>query len=125
MPLERSNPLPAGRYWLNVGPSDTAAFDAWLGDYEALGSIRVENTSQLDGGWNFVLFSVIQPVPWNGPGFPDIADDSVKTYADTITSPPIAGPQSVLESVENMARNVAWGAFGLLALYVLLSNRRS
>lgn len=30
MALERSNPLPPGRYWVDVSPADKPAFDGWL-----------------------------------------------------------------------------------------------
>lgn len=122
MPLERSNPLPPARYWVNVPPESTADFDQWLQANAA--NLHVDSTSALDGGWNWVLFTATAPVPWNGPGLPDIADASVRTYADTITSPPVTDPASSLVStLETDARYLAIGAFALLALYVFVSAR--
>lgn len=122
MAIERRNPLPPARYWVNVPPESTADFDQWLATNAP--SLHVDSTSALNGGWNFVLFTVLAPVAWQGPGLPDIADASVQSYADTITSPPVTdATDSLLSSAETLARYVGLGAFALLAIYVFVSAR--
>lgn len=73
MALERSNPLPPGSYWVDVPPSDAAAFDAWL--RSNAGALRVVATSAGQAGWQWIRFDVEAPamVFWQGPGFPTIA----------------------------------------------------
>lgn len=123
MPLERQNPLPPARYWVNVPPDSAADFDQWLTSNAS--SLFVNSTSALDGGWNWVLFTVTSPVTWQGPGLPDIADASVQTYADTITSPPVtSASDSLVSSVETIARYAGIGAFALLAIYVFVSAKQ-
>ena len=122
MPIERRNPLPPARYWVNVPPASVAGFDQWLTANEAAGALSVDSTSSLSDGGNWVLFTVTSPVDWQGPGLPDIADPSVQSYADTITSPPVTdATDSLLSSAERVARYVGFGAFALLALYVYAS----
>lgn len=124
MPQVTANPLPIGRYWANVGPADIAAFDGWLTANAP--ALFVENTSQTSDGFTFLIFNVKAPVLWQGPGYPEVADASVKTYADAITSPALPDSEgSVITAVESIASKLAWGAFGLLALYVLVANRKS
>jgi len=88
--LERSNPLPAGRYWVDVFSPDSAAFGAWLTSNQA--TVRVVSTQSFeknDAGpaRDWYLFQVTAPTPWNGPGFPTIADASVTSSADTVQRP--------------------------------------
>lgn len=133
--LERRNPLPPGRYWIDVFEPHSAAFSAWLSRQG--GKVRVESTERFPanaGGpaREFVLFQVVQAVPWEGPGLPTIADAGVRTSADTVERPPPAqGPIDALTDEVRSAADttrtvvaVAAGAGGLYLLFKLLGGRR-
>jgi hypothetical protein len=98
--LERTNPLPAGRYWVDVFQPDAEAFGAWLSSNKA--TVHVVSTQSFeknDGGppRDWYLFQVSAPTPWQGPGFPTIADASVTSSADTAQRPdPAPDPVSQL-----------------------------
>ena len=133
--LERRNPLPPGRYWIDVFEQHSAAFAAWLG--RQAGKVRVESTERFAanaGGpaREFVLFQVLEGVPWEGPGLPTIADAGVRSSADTVERPPPAqGPIDALTEDVRQAADatrtvvlVAAGAGGLYLLFKLLGGRR-
>jgi len=91
--VERRNPLPVGRYWIDIFDSQENAFRAWLNEHK--GSVRVITTesypSSTFGGYEgrvWRLFEVTAPVSWNGPGFPTIAEAHVKGSDDTAQRPP-------------------------------------
>jgi hypothetical protein len=88
--IERRNPLPVGKYWVDVFEKDQAAFRAWLTANR--GSVQAQTTESFpanEGGpaRDWYLFSVTAPVTWNGPGFPTIAGPGVQTSADTAERP--------------------------------------
>lgn len=128
MSVERSNPLPPGVYWVDVFASKGPQFNAWLRTH--LDSVRVKKTTHTAarGGYesrDWVLFEVLSPTPWEGPGFPTIAEQGIETKPeDTVQRPP---PEpDPLDSL----RAPAWGSLGLgigLALgigYLLSRSRR-
>lgn len=117
MALERRNPLPVARYWVDVSPAEQPAFNAWVAS--SGGAVAVRTTSQYSDGWTWFLFDVVSPVPWNGPGFPTIATADVKSPADVITSPPVSTP-SLEDTITTVARTAAVGVFALLALAIVL-----
>lgn len=86
--VERSNPLPPGRYWVDVFQTDSPAFLAWRARNAQ--SVGIEVTQHFDSEpWrDFVIFKVTSPVPWEGPGFPTIAEPWVKSSSDTAQRPP-------------------------------------
>ena len=81
MALERRNPLPPGFYWIDVANSKAAGLHAWRTANKA--SVRVLKTREDTlVGFTWLLFEVKAPVPWadaTGYGFPNIAEDGVKT----------------------------------------------
>jgi hypothetical protein len=93
--VERTNPLPAGRYWVDVFTPQEAAFQSWLQRNKA--NVIVTSTETFPGethwfgpddpGRVWRLFEVNAPVTWEGPGFPTIAGASVKSSADTSDRP--------------------------------------
>lgn len=81
--IERRNPLPAGRYWVDVFDPDIAAWTAWRTRNGQ--NVKVEETEHFEGdpSRDFIIFKVLAPVPWEGPGLPTIAEPSVQTSSDT------------------------------------------
>lgn len=102
--LERRNPLPAGRYWQDIFSQQFSAFDDWLArnrdtldllkeEYFAPTGIEIlkdpsdptkvggRDLGQAERKW--VLFEIIEPTKWEGPGLPTIADDGVNSSTDT------------------------------------------
>lgn len=82
MTVERSNPLPLGVYWQNIPQPKQAEFGAWLREHRE--HLRVLSTEGGDPSW--VLFRVLEPVPWEGPGFPTLGRDGMN-QADTVSRP--------------------------------------
>jgi hypothetical protein len=99
MTLERRNPLPAGRYYLDVfGPTHIAAFEAYLKSNAS--SITVENqqltpASVLNAQPEvmFYLFTLRAPVGWDQVtfGFPNIAGPNIRQQSDTNDVPSVPG----------------------------------
>lgn len=98
--VQRANPLPAGRYWVDVFETDSPDFSSWLGANRS--TVSIVSTEHFDanaGGpaRDWVLFQVSAPTPWNGPGFPTIADASVTSSSDTAQRPPPAPDITTLD----------------------------
>lgn len=94
--LQRQNPLPPGRYWIDVFEKDAAAFRAWL---ERSPGVRVQTTQHFDESpaRDWYLFDVTAPTSWEGPGLPTIATADVKSSEDTVQRPP--PPPSVADQM--------------------------
>lgn len=99
MAAERRNPLPVGRYWVDVfdlvstapatkGQNEQTAFRAWLRRNAA--TVKVERTQSFDTepARDFYIFKVVASTPWEGPGFPTIAPSGVQSSDDTVTKLP-------------------------------------
>lgn len=108
MAVERSNPLPPNaRYWASVSPADQPAFNAWL--TRNRGAVKVLSTSQRDG-WDWLLFEVVAPlVWWEGPGFPEKADSTVKSERDVVQYPDV---QSTGELFTELGEQIGAAASG-------------
>lgn len=113
MALERRNPLPIGTYWVDVFADDIDAFRAWIVKNKDL--VRVIRTeSHAESEWHsfgsypardWYLFDVIEPVKWEGPGYPDIAKSRKLTSDDTVKRPPpTKGPIEQLEEAAGAAK---------------------
>lgn len=130
MALERRNPLPRGRYWVDVfdlvsthpatdGENMQAAFRNWLA--RNADTVRVESTQSFDTepARDFYIFRVLDPVSWEGPGFPEIATDGVQSSADTTQRPdpeqdPLVSLQESLDGVSSGTKSVLTAvAFGV------------
>jgi len=116
--LERRNPLPPGRYWVDVFQSKATAFNAWLARQKD--SVRVETTESYPGDLDrayesrdWVLFRVLAPVPWEGPGLPTVADAGVRTSDDTVQKPP---PEK--NPLDDLPKLPSPGAMGAMAALV-------
>lgn len=93
MALERRQPLPAGRYWIDTGGQRTIVLAGWLQTYQTIGLAKVERSE----GYGieakpqlWTLFRTSQPLVWPGAflGYPTIATDDVHSKADTVKRPP-------------------------------------
>lgn len=142
--LEKHDPLPVGRYWLDV--YDTQAWDQWLNSHgkplvDADLGINIPATVKLlktshypadesngypPGDW--VLFDVMAPTPWGYAkqlGWPNIADASIQGPEDTVQRPP--PEQDILDKLnEGKLGWVPWavggvvGVVGIVALAKLI-----
>lgn len=116
----RTNPLPAGRYWLDVftpSPSGHAdsevVFDRWL--VENFGRVVVRTTETFAGPplRNWYLFEVLAgatptPFPFTALGFPTKAGANVTSSGDTVQRPPPeAGASSAVEALLEALRSNA------------------
>lgn len=106
MAVERRNPLPVGRYWIDVidtraRPGLRLRFAEWLGGNRS--SVRVVRREQFGGlltgaPRDWYLFEVMSPVTWPataGFGYPSIARSEtaptapeVRQASDTAQMPP-------------------------------------
>jgi hypothetical protein len=127
--LERRNPLPPGRYWVDVPDPKAAAFEAWRSRNGA--SIIVEATERREGDVpvTWTLFRTTAPVPWEGPGIPTIATADVKSAEDTAQRPApepdpltkIPNPADFVPSSRTIA--LAVGGVALVVGLVFLAGR--
>lgn len=131
MALERRNPLPPGRYWLDVhGPRSDAEGpqrdrNVHFGIWKSRNSdaVHVEKTQSFpdeDPPRNFVIFRTIKEIPW-GPemadvlGFPTIATDDVQSSDDTVQRPPPEAP----DLADQLKTIVLWTAGAVVGVGVL------
>lgn len=127
MTVERNtNPLPDGRYWVELSDPARAKFDAWRADNKD--GVKIETTEsdeEASPPWSFYIFNVKNRVPvpggtvsmnipvvWDAKsfGFPTIAPPNVKTRADAIQAPEL--PKDGTQTVSDLLG--APGAGGLL-----------
>jgi hypothetical protein len=127
MTLERNtNPLPDGRYWVELNDPGRASFQTWQNDNKD--QIKVETTESDEESsppWSFFIFNVTNrvkvpggtgsinvPVVWDAKswGFPTIAPPSLKSRADAIQAPDL--PPSGTDQLGNLLGTS--GAGGLL-----------
>jgi len=129
MAVERTNPLPAGRYWVTViGAAKIRAFDSWLRHYrDDLMAVKVLSTSLDSGGWQrqpsqFIAFEVTRDgvADWQGPGLPTIvpAGAPVPSRSSTVRRPDPPSSGVDLSFLEGP------GALVLLLLYLYSKGRK-
>jgi hypothetical protein len=124
--VERTNPLPVGKYWVDVFEPQESAFLDWLRRNKT--NVAVTSTESFDAAGDYParvwrLFEVNAPVPWEGPGLPTIAGPNVKSSADTSDRPPpTKDPLDKLSdygtNVEKTAKTILWVAGGVAAVVV-------
>lgn len=133
--LERKNPLPVGRYWVDVPEDDLQAFQLWLSARPT--QVHVNGTAERTSnggpfgifeGWGpktyWYDFQVISPVPWFGPGTPTIADASITSVDDTVQRPPpepgfLDQLMGAAGSVPTLAKYVVWGGGAVVGSVLL------
>lgn len=98
--VERQNPLPAGRYWIDIFDKDSDAFGAWLSSNKVTVVVRATEHFESTPTRDWYLFEVKVPTPWNGPGFPTVAAPNVTTSSDTAQRPD--PPPSVTDQIEEL-----------------------
>ncbi len=98
--LERQNPLPPGRYWQDIFPKQFDAFDGWLAknrdhldlladEWFVEGADKPGTRGEVKGNpllvpeRRWILFRVIEPVKWEGPGLATIATDDIRASTNT------------------------------------------
>lgn len=82
--IETRNPIPAGRYWIEVS-TEPVPMGTWLGFLDAAkGFVHVDNTES-DDAFAFSIFTTTKTLVWpDGIGFPNVAPASIKSRADTV-----------------------------------------
>ena len=143
MALERRNPVPAGRYWVDVfdqtsthpatkGQNTQTAFRDWLRRNAA--TVKIDSTQSFDTkpARDFYIFRVTAPTLWEGPGFPEVAPAAVQSSADTVQRPdpekdPLDQLGDALDDVggatSSLILAVAVGAGALLLVNVWAASR--
>jgi len=144
MALERRNPLPAGRYWINVIGDKFFIMEGWLKAVAPFVHVENQHLTPATGfdptsgpfghsgppllpGPDVIanstpqimwyLFTTSKALPWVGPvlGFPNIAPGSVTSEADTVDRPPV--PKGPLDDFfKNLPSGEGLGSLALLAL---------
>jgi hypothetical protein len=102
--LQRTDPIPPGRYWIDVFAPKQAIFDAWLKSAGAMVEVRKTESFEPQDSYpsrNWYLFLVNKPVAWgyleNGTyvdlasnlGWPTVADRNVQSSDDTVQKPKV------------------------------------
>lgn len=90
---ERSNPLPAGRYQIDVFTPNWAAFNSWLSTNRA--TVKVNSTEQSGDDetdpttYEEYVFTVSAPTTWSAVtfGYPDIIPSGTPLPGDPATNP--------------------------------------
>lgn len=132
MTIERRNPLPKGRYWVDIVdspkfPGARITFSGWLTRNSGVKVIKRESFGALVTGKarDWYLFEVLQPVVWErnrGWGFPSIVQSpenptapKVEKPEDTAQRPP---PPTIRDAAGELFGDLspwAWLALGVLA----------
>ncbi len=129
MSFEKRNPLPPGRYWIDVSGTDkVSGFAFLLSQAAALGAVVVENVElngasvdlgsvleALEGGNNpaaWFLFRVTDvgtfSIDQSQLGFATIADPNVHSQDDTVQKPdPVGDAQDTLKTMIAVLEGVA------------------
>lgn len=87
MAVETQNPLPAGRYWIDVSkdPVPLGTFQGFLSAFKEFIHVGV---TEDDPEFSFFIFTTSKPLVWpQGIGYPTIAGPEVKSRADTVQRP--------------------------------------
>jgi hypothetical protein len=131
MAIERRNPLPAGRYWIDIS-KEPVPLGTWQGFLAASsGFVHVDSTED-DPAYSWFLFTTTKPLVWpEGIGSPNIADQSVTSRSDTVDRPDpepdftdqIPTPGQLIAGVSGTAKLVVWVLVGAVVVK-LLSGRR-
>lgn len=141
--LEKSNPLPVGRYWIDVFEAKKSVWDAWLAtaniasdptsytgpsDRVQVEKIEYYEPFEDDGkeypGRYWILFKVVQPTPWGTLmaeqiGWPNTAPVNIQTSDDTVQKPdPNDARTDWLPDVGPLGK-IAIGGTALLTVAVL------
>lgn len=137
MAIERRQPLPAGRYWIDVFGDKFYIMEGWIkaaGDAVHVESQHLTPATGFDSNSGppllpgpdglgnstpqvmWYLFTTSKPLYWVGQvlGFPTIATADIQSKADTATRPPpVKGPLD--DVLDVLPKGEGLGALALLA----------
>ena len=126
MAVVRTSPLPPGRYWVVVFERDALEWSLWTRRYAD--RVKVRATQGLDPGSvlenllggnapaEWVQFDVTEPVPWEGPGFPNSIPEGIPvptSWGEVVQAPE---PEPTTEErLSSIGTTLIWGAvaFGI------------
>lgn len=87
MTVETRNPLPAGRYWIDVS-KEPVPFGTWQGFLSAFPEFVHVDATEEDEAFAFSIFTTSKALIWpEGIGYPTIAGPGIKSRADTVQRP--------------------------------------
>lgn len=108
MPLVRKNPMPAGRYWIDVPKPARKIWDLFVKKNSDILKVEQDKSDTWlpgCGSIDWVLFTLSDLAIWpRGIGFPNSADASVKARPDVHQAPP---SMTEKEAVKEVARDIA------------------
>lgn len=129
--LERKDPVPKGRYWIDIFDKKQTVWNDWVkrsGEkikvittefFPAEGFDPFKNTfSSPARTWN--LFDVLQPVPWGiavDVGWPTVASQDVQHSDDTAQAPE---PEGLFGDISSPGFKIAIGGAGLIVAAVAI-----
>lgn len=127
MAQERRQPLPIGRYWLDLRPGVLDTFRAWAASNPL--RITVERF-EAHGGVTFAIFRVLQPTRFDQRtfGFPSIAPADIQQASDTAQRPAVPTPLGTLNDILDRLHLPSLDGMGaivaLAAAYLLMREHR-
>lgn len=104
MAVEKRNPLPVGRYTVDVSDMHSSEFTSWLTEHKD--TVFVEQSEERDG-LTWYLFKVFEPVPWQGPGYPDSIGDQILQDDKSPPLEPLPDPGKVIDEAEEKFKKAA------------------
>jgi hypothetical protein len=120
--LMRQNPLPAGRYWLDVFDPNRGTMTLWVNNNA--GSVTVQDlesfpavvgggitmTDQNYPARDFYIFTVSSPVSWDAVtfGYPTIAASNVNSSDDTVQEPSVESTSDLLKDAATTVTKIAF-----------------
>jgi hypothetical protein len=117
--LERGNPIPVGRYWIDVFEPNIALFNEWA----KRNNPHIINREHFEQTWgmtdptlyparDWILFELSAPAPrWdNKLGFPNKATGGISTSDDTVQKPIVADP---LDALMHPLEHAGWWVLGI------------
>lgn len=107
MALQRANPLPIGRYWIDIyGAEKTLQFRSWIARNSASLTVEKEEHHLPKGDFDehtWYRFAVTAPVAWEGPGLPDIipeGETGPQTVSETADAPHVPTTGEEIDAIE-------------------------
>jgi hypothetical protein len=121
MAMVRKNPLPAGRYWIDIPRGSQDIWDLWLKkNADVVHVEKKESDSWLKTSITNYIFTVDEPTIWpRGVGFPNTAGAEVKKKADVVQRPPPPTAADVVKDIAQTASEAATQAYILAAIVVV------
>ena len=117
MALQRTNPLPVGRYWIDIfGEEKNLEFRSWLARNSASLTVEKDEYHIATDGYpmhTWYRFAVTAPVAWEGPGFPDIipeGESGPNTTSETAQTPHVPSTGEEIDALEQSVKDAASGA---------------